>query len=62
MMDLKEYKIEHLINFEELSEFYTGKEEMDVFLHNHFTSLVVILQCASQESGMFADNHNSIFT
>lgn len=34
-MDLEEYKIGHLANFEELTEFYTGKEQMDEFLHNH---------------------------
>lgn len=34
-MDLEEYKIEHLVNFEELAEFYTGKEKMDDFLHNY---------------------------
>ena len=34
-MDLEEYKIEHLVNFGELADFYTGKEKMDEFLHNH---------------------------
>ena len=36
IMDLEEYKIEHLVNFGELADFYTGKENMDEFLHNHF--------------------------
>ena len=35
IMDLEEYKIEHLVNFGELADFYTGKEKMDEFLHNH---------------------------
>lgn len=35
MKELDEYTIGHLANFEELAEFYTGKEKMDDFLHNH---------------------------
>lgn len=35
MNDLEEYTIGHLIDFEELVGFYTGKEKMDAFLHNH---------------------------
>jgi len=35
MINLEEYKIEHLTSFEELTEFYTGKQQMDDFLHNH---------------------------
>jgi GNAT superfamily N-acetyltransferase len=34
-MNFEEYTIEHLTNFEELSGFYTGKVEMDEFIHNH---------------------------
>ena len=35
MMNFEEYKIEHLSDFEELTNFYTGKDKMDDFLHNH---------------------------
>ena len=34
-MNLEEYKIELLSDFEELINFYTGKDKMDDFLHNH---------------------------
>ena len=33
MIAFEEYRIEHLTDFEELAEFYTGKEKMDDFLH-----------------------------
>lgn len=35
MMNFEEYKIEHLPDFNELTNFYTGKNKMDDFLHNH---------------------------
>lgn len=35
MMNFEEYKIKHLSDFEELTNFYTGKDKMDDFLHNH---------------------------
>ena len=31
MISLEEYKIEHLTNFNELADFYTGKKQMDVW-------------------------------
>ena len=34
-MNLEEYKIELLSDFDELINFYTGKDKMDDFLHNH---------------------------
>lgn len=34
-MNLEEYKIEFLSDFDELINFYTGKDKMDDFLHNH---------------------------
>ena len=33
-MNLEEYKIELLSDFDELINFYTGKDKMDDFLHN----------------------------
>lgn len=35
MMKMEEYTIEHLTNFKELADFYTGKKKMDDFLHDH---------------------------
>ena len=34
-MNLEEYKIELLSDFDELINFYTGKDKMDDFLHYH---------------------------
>ena len=34
-MNLEEYKIELLSDFDELINFYTGKDKMEDFLHNH---------------------------